>query len=330
MASDVKIIITMVKPVGNIGFGCPLILVENAAEAKEYAKYSSVDAIVAAGYELTSDVYKVAQLMFMQEHAPVQIAIASATSNAATWLSVESNVSKDWRQLVVLNAGETATDVGGIMGLIEAQTKYPKMYFANLALNDETELTVDNIERTILCYYTPTEDIPVPVAALVGEIAGLTVGSYTINNLMVKGIPALDLSDEEIQEIHAKGGITYVLSAGDCVLSEGISAGGLYVDIRDGNDWIKQQLEYKTQKVFNNNLKVPYNDTGIAMLESAAIEVMKDAQNKGIIDDFTVTYALRDSTTAEERASRKYLGGNVKYTMQGAIHYIEINCEVSI
>ena len=333
MASDVKITITMVKPIGNIGFGCPLILEENATAAKDFAKYSSLSDLVTAGYTTESKVYKAAQLMFMQDHAPNEIAVCSATTAAETWLAVEDNVSKSWRQLVVINSSasaDTTTNVAGIMAAIEAQTTYPKMYYANLDYDDETELTVTGIERTVLCYYTPTEDIPVPVAALAGEIGGLTVGSYTINNMIIKGVPGMELSQQEIEAIHDKGGITFVLSAGDVVMSEGHSAGGVFVDQTDGNDYIKQQLEYKTQKVFNNNLKVPYTNAGIAMLEAAAIDVMTDAQNKTIVESFTVAYGLRENTTAADRAARRYVDGNISYIMAGAIHTIEIACEVSI
>lgn len=327
MASDVKIIISMAKPIGVIGFGCPLILEEGATKEIAYAKYSSLTALVTAGYTAESKVYKAAQLMFMQEHAPAEIAVCATTGTASAWLGVEANVSKDWRQLVVI--GEE-TDVAGIMALIEAQTIYPKMYFAGVDYDDDTKFNTEGIERTILVYYTATEAVPVPVAALVGEIGGLAVGSYTINNLVVKGVPGMELSQQDIEALHEKGGITYVLSAGDVVLSEGFSAGKVFVDQTDGNDYIKQQLEYKTQKVFNNNLKVPYTNAGIALLESAAIDVMTDALNKTIVESFTVAYALRENTTEADRAARRYIGGNIIYTMAGAIHTIEINCEVSI
>ena len=112
--------------------------------------------------------------------------------------------------------------------------------------------------------------------------------------------------------------------------SEGTVANCEYIDNVDGNDYIKQQLEYRTQKVFNTNLKVPYTNAGIALLESAAIGVMQDAQNKGIIDTFTVSYALREQVNAEDRAKRKYFGGNVSYEMQGAIHYIEIYAQATV
>ena len=330
MASDVKINITLVKPIGSVGFGCPLILEENVTADKEYKEYSSLSAIATAGYETTSKVYKTAQLMFSQEHYPEKIAICSTTTEAAVWLAVESNVSKDWRQLVVVNSGETDTKVADIMTAIEVQKTYPKFYYANLPFDDETKLSVEGIERTLVCYYTPTDNVPVPVAAIAGEVGGLEVGSYTINNLMVKGVSGLELSQEEIEEVHAKGGVTFVVSAGDVVVSEGKSVGGSYVDNVDGNDYIKQQLEYHTQKVFNNNLKVPYTNAGIAMLENAGTNVMKDAQNKGIVDTFEVKYDLREDVPEADRTARKYFGGKITYTMAGAIHYIEINCEASL
>ncbi len=330
MALDVKIIINMTKPVGSVGFGCPLILEENATEAVEYTECSSLYAVTAAGYANTSNVYKVAQLMFMQDHAPKKIAVCSTSESATNWLAEEKNISKNWRQLVTVSGGGTATTVSEIMTAIEAEVKYPKMFYANLPLDDKTTIKVADIKRTVLFYYTPTADIPCPVAAVAGEVGGLEVGSYTLNNMTVKGLDGLDLNDEEIDAIHEKGGITLVVSAGDNVVSEGKTAGGSFVDNVDGDDWIKQQLEYKTQKVFNNNLKVPYTNVGIGMLESAADEVMKEAENKTIVDSYKVEYTLREDTAETDRAARKYFGGNISYEKAGAIHYIEINCDATI
>lgn len=333
MAKDVKIIIEMAKPIGNIGFGCPLILEEHATQAVAYKEVTSLADVITAGFAATTKVYKAAQLMFMQAHAPEKIAVCAATTAAKSWLETKANVSKGWRQLVVVNEtteDSTATKVADIMAAVEAETTYPKFYYANLDENDTTTLTVTGMKRTLLCYYTPTESIPSPVAAIAGEVAGLTVGSYTINNLVITGVPALDLSDTDIKAIHDKGGVTMVLSAGDCVVSEGKAAGGSYVDNTDGNDYIRQQLEYKTQKVLNNNLKVPYTNVGIAMLESAALDVMADATNKGIIESYEVNYLLREEVAESDREARKYVGGNIKYSMAGAIHEVEIYCEATL
>ena len=329
MALDVKVIINIIKPVGAIGFGCPLILEENAAADIAYTEVTNLDTLVKMGYTVDDKVYKALYLMFRQDHAPKKVAVCATTGTAVEWLSEENNMSKGWRQLVIVSATEVATNIAKVMTIIEGQTLYPKFYYANVAYDDTTKYSVKDVERTLLCYYTPTEDVPCPVAALAGEVGGAEIGSYTINNMVVRGIEGLELSESEIEAIHAKGGITYVVSAGDVVASEGISAGGTFVDNVDNNDYIKQQLEYKTQKVFNNNMKVPYTNTGIAMLEAAAIEVMTDAVNKNIVESFTVSYALREDTTEADRYARKYFGGNISYVMAGAIHHIEIRCDAS-
>ena len=332
MALDVKVKIDMTKTYGSLGFGYPLILEENATAAKAYAEYSNIEAVATGGYEATTSVYKVAQLMFMQEHKPEKIAICSTTDGADDWLGDEANISKGWRQLIVINSGETATTTTAIATAIESAS-VEKMYFANETMPQTlstAQAIVSDKDRTVEFYYTPTTDIPVPVAALVGEIAGLSPGSYTVNNLVLKGLTPLELSQDEIDDIHGLNGITFILSAGDGVCSEGKTSSGEYIDNVDGNDYIKQQLEYKTQKVLNTNLKVPYTNAGIALLEAAAISVMKDAQNKGIVEDFTVTYALREQTSEADRAERKYFGGNVQYSMQGAIHTVEIYCQATV
>ncbi len=334
MALDVKVIIDMAKTYGTLGFGYPLILVENAETAVAYKEFTDISEVTSGGYKDTTTAYKAAQLMFLQEHRPEKIAICSTTDTATEWLNVTNNLAKEWRQLVVVSDGGTASAPASIAAAIEAANE-KKMYFANVDLPDDiTSVTavegVTEYNRVVLFYYTATEDVPCPVAALVGEIGGLTPGSYTVNNLTLVGLEPLELSQTEIDAIHKVGGITFILSAGDGVCSEGIVASGEYIDNVDGNDYIEQNLAYKTQKVFNNNLKVPYTNVGIGLLEAAAIEVMQDAVNLGIVEDYSVTYALREQTTAEDRAARKYFGGSVKFSTQGAIHNIEIYCEATV
>lgn len=334
MALDVKVTIDVAKVVGNIGFGYPLILEENATAEKAYVEYSNISEVLTGGYAATTEVYKAAQLMFMQEHKPDKIAICSVKGTASAWLGVESNLTKGWRQLIVVNSGDSATEIKTIATAIET-AKVEKMYFADVDLPDDISGAtavegVDTYARTVLFYYPVSEDVPVPVAALVGEIGGLEPGSYTVNNMTLKGLAPLELSDVDIEGVHTLGGITFVLAAGDGVCSEGKVASGDYIDTIDGNDYIKQQLEYKTQKVFNTNLKVPYNNVGIALLESAAVGVMQDAQNKGIVESYTVSYRLREEVSEQDRAARNYFGGSVEYYMQGAIHYIEIFAQANV
>ena len=330
MAYDVKVHIDLTKPIGTVGFGVPLILLENAVKAVDYIEVSTLADIVTAGFEKTSVVYKAANLLFMQDHAPKQIALYATTEAATDALADDNLIGQGWRQLIVLSEdSENKTAVADISALVE--TLDGKMYFAGLDTTDNTSLTTTGLRRTILFYCDATEAQPVPVAALVGEIAGRAAGSYTYKNLTLKGIEPQKLSEAQIQAIHAKGGLTFVKKAGDNVTSEGKLAGGEYIDIIDCEDYIIQQLAYQTQKLLNTADKVPYDDNGIAMLESVAINVLQGAFNNGMIavkedgtPNYSVTYAKREDTSEEDRSTRRYLGGTFSFALAGAVHEVEI------
>lgn len=329
MAYDVKVNIDLTKPIGKLGFGIPLILLENAAKAVEYTEVNGIEEVVTAGFEVTTNVYKAALLMFSQNNAPKTIAVCAVTGAATEALADVALTSKGWRQLIVISEGGDASTISAIATAVQALDG--KMYFANLATKDSTEIETDGLRRAVLFYCDATAEVPVPVAALVGETAGREVGSFTYKNLVLYGLAAQALTETEIKAIHEKGGITFIAKAGDNVTSEGMVAGGEYIDVIDSEDYIIQQLTYNTQKVLNAASKVPYDNNGIAMLESVAVDVLQTAYNNGMIatkedgePDYSVTYALREDTNAEDRANRRYLGGAFAFALAGAVHYVEI------
>lgn len=335
MAFDVTVKIDLTKPIGTIGFGVPLILLENAAKEVAYTEVTSLSEIADAGIANTSDAYKAAQLLFSQNSAPKTIAVCAVTGAATAALADAKLIDKGWRQLIVVSNGENASDVLAISNAVEPLDG--KLYFANLDTDDDTEIAGSGKRRTILFYCDATEDVPVPVAALVGETAGRAAGSFTYKNVILKGLQPMDLTDTEIEAIHKKCGITFIEKAGDCVTSEGKVVGGEYIDIIDSEDYIVQQLAYKTQKVLNNAAKVPYDNNGISLLESVAKDVLQGVYNKGMIATnadgspaYWVNYALREDTPVADRASRKYLGGNFGFTLAGAIHTVEITGSITV
>lgn len=335
MAYDVKVNIDLTKPLGTVGFGVPLILLENADADVPYTVVSDIDEAATAGIASGTAAHKAVQLLFSQANAPKQIAVMATTGAATAALADSMLVDRGWRQLIVVNDGETASSPAAISTLVEAMDG--KLYFAQLDVDDDTEITVSGLRRTILFYCDATDAVPVPVAALVGETAGRAAGSFTYKNLILSGVAAQDLTDTEIDAIHEKGGMTFVAKAGDNVTTEGKVAGGEYIDIIDTEDYIIQQLAYKTQKVLNNTAKIPYDNNGIALLETVAIDVLQDAYNNNMIitnedgtPGYSVSYALREDTKETDRANRRYLGGSFNFALSGAIHEVEITGNITV
>ena len=337
MAYDVKVTIDLAKPTGSIGFGIPLVLQEHKTGGDvEYAEVSSLAEVITAGFNTTSHVYKAAQLIFMQDNAPKTIAVAATGVAAATTLGEDvSLVHHNWRQLVVVNESETPTKADDIANQVEALEG--KMYFTSA--NEEAlegtlaGLVTKNYRRTVVLF---AEDQQYPEAALVGATAGRAVGSFTYKNLILKGVSSMgETTNEALAALKTLGVITVITRAGDIVTSEGIVASGEYIDIIDSEDYIIQQLAYKTQKLLNNAPKIPMDNNGIAMLESVAVDVLQTAYNNGMIattadgqPDYSINYDLVEEVTEDDRANRIYRGGNFRFRLAGAVHEVEIVGEI--
>jgi len=341
MALDVIVRISQTAIAGKVGFGMPLILTTKltAASAVPYTVCESLEDVKTA-CGASSEAAKAAALIFAQTNKPSKIAVYGST--AAGTAAIAEVISKEWRQLILIKGdGDTTTDAA-IATYIEETNK---LYFITVAATTGLA-NLSTFSRTIAFFYnltTTVEETEVPVqpyavAALVGETAGRTVGSFTYKNLIIKGLTPLDLSDNQLGEIHSGGALTVVTKAGDIVTTEGKTCSGEYIDIIDSKDWIIQQIEVRTQQMLNNADKLPYTDTGIAVLENATANVLQEAFTNGMIataEDgttplYTVNFKKRSEMSATDRASRAYTGGNFEFTLAGAIHTATIKGELVI
>lgn len=321
MSLDVKVKINLKKPAGKADFGYPLIISQGSL--KNYTVCRSLEDVITSGFDNSTDVYNAAALMFAQTDPPDKIAVCSLTNVIDELPNI---INYGWRQLIVFGVD----DVLEITKYINATSD--KMMFVNV--EDVDELNNLNKGDRIVGFVHKTD---YAVAALVGEAAGLDAGSFTYKNLILKGIEPMNLTENEIDNITESNAITFVTKAGQNVTTEGKTLSGEYIDIVDSKDYIISQLEYRTQQTLNNTPKIRYDNNGIAILESVAVDVMKDAFNKGIIavdDDgnpaYTVDYASRSETDAADRLVRRYIGGEFSFILAGAIHNVEIRGTIEI
>lgn len=335
MALDVIVKISQTAVAGKIGFGIPLVLVSKGTSAIPYTECTKLeDVATLCGKD--SDAYSVARLIWLQSNSPDKIAFYTSESDAET--AIAEVISKDWRQLIVVfGDGDTKT-IADISNYIETTDK---MYFVTVSSSAELASVKGN-DRTVAFYYDLKDNDtlvePYAVAALVGETSGRKAGSYTYKNLILKDLEALDLTDNEVNEIHNGGGITLLLKAGDIVTSEGKTTSGEYIDVIDSKDWIVQQIGYQSQQLLNSSDKLPYTNAGIAALENVVNNVLQEAFTNGMIatdeDDTTALYSVnfktRSEMSAEDRKNRIYTGGNFEFTLAGAIHNATINGELVI
>lgn len=324
MANDVKVVIELTKASPRAGFGVPLILATSQTKAVAYTEVSSLTEVVTAGFAEATDVYKVAQLILMQENAPTKIAVCAGTGDAAATLP--TILCEGWRQLVVVGDD----DVSEVAAYIESCGK-KALYFASVNPETDTEAitAIKDKKRTVAIAYE-SSDVTCPEAALVGATAGMDAGSITYKNVILKGVTAQTYTDAEVTAMHAKNVITILRKAGAVVTSEGITGSGEYIDIVDAEDYIIEQIEYQCQDLMNRVPKLPYDNRGIASLEGVVLSVLMDAANNGMIAQnedgymYTVTFGSRSDCAASDISSRQYMEGQFEFTLAGAIHSARI------
>lgn len=353
MAKDVKVVINLAKPVTGTGFGYPLIFEGKATSLIEYTECYSIDEVikVVGGISDADDeetiatktataketnIYKAALLIFMQDNAPEKIAVCASASAATTGLA--TILHHGWRQLIVTSVGTEGEDTRKTISDYIETTE--KMYFTSVenvtALSGASAIS-GNERTVIMCHDDDNTLITLPEAALVGVAASKVAGSFTYKNLMLKGLTPKVLSDSQINAIHSANAMAFVIKCGDGVTSEGKTTSGEYIDIIDAKDYIIQNIEYQTQKLLNQSDKIPYDNSGIARLETVCVNVLRDAANNGLIAltdegvyDYSVSYKARSETKGADRAERKYVEGSFRFALAGAIHTVEIKGTIEI
>lgn len=321
MITDVEVIVTReTQPLTQAGFGMPLILATHAAVP--YAEYTSI-ADVAEDYPETTAAYKIAARVLGQSPSPSRIAVVGVeydddptTLTAALNELVQTN--NDWYFLLCDQQSDDV--IFALSGWIDTQKK---LYFAstdnlNLAASLESENTV------IMYHDDPTQ---YPAEGWVGRCAPELPGSITWKFKTINGITAANIKSGELAQLHEDGGNSYVRKLGVLQTSEGLTTSGEYIDVIRSQHFIEARLVEQVMNLFINSGKVPYDNSGIAMVVAACESVMKQATDQGIIardDDgnglWTVTAPRREDIPASDIAARKLDGVVIEATLAGAIH----------
>lgn len=337
---DVIVNIDIKKTVGlNVDFGKPLIIAEltSAVAYKEFESLEEVKETYTGTTDAEKKVIAMAEMIFSQEHKPEKIAIACcapAEESASTPALVDllnSVYDKDWYYL--LSVDNDQDTIIALADVIEANKR--KMYVTRTSTSTVLEaIKAKEYTRTVVFYHEPVGEYA--DAGLVGECGARTVGEITWKFKTINGLTPADYSQKKVDDIHADGGICYVTKAGDNITSEGIVVSGEYIDVINAMDWIQFNIEYRVQKLFNSNPKVPYTNNGIAMIENEVVGVLQTAYSNGIIaenDDnipeYSTNFPGRSATTEEDRQKREYNLGSFEAALQGAIHVAVIRGYIS-
>lgn len=314
----------LTKSLSQQGFGLPLILA--TSKVHPYTLYSDI-AAVSVDFAVDTKEYKIAARMFGQNPAPAKIAIYGVLSTTPAVLVTALNTlilsNNDWYFLVC--SDNTDALVKALATWADTQIK---MYFATTQ-SKVLVATMANENAAVMYHNT----VDAYVAEGLAAIAAVNdPGSLTFKFKTVLGVLESNLNDTELTQMHTDKGFSYVKKMGILQTSEGITTTGEYIDVVMGAHYLKARMEEEAMLLAINNKKIPYDNSGIAMLVGAADSVLKKGVTQGIVlkdgdgnGVYEITYVKREDVSDPDVAARVYNGIKWSAKLAGAIHTGAIN-----
>ena len=197
-----------------------------------------------------------------------------------------------------------------------------------------SQLMLNNFYRTFSFYHEDTADYP--EVAVMSRCFTAVPGSETWANKRLAGVKVDPLTETQFIVLRNKNVNTFERFRNLSLTQTGKVAAGEWIDVIRFRDWLAEEIKVNVLNVLVNNEKVPYTDAGIAIIEGAIRQSLRQGQVNGGIapveyDEegnknlgYTVTVPLAANISANQKASR--ILTDVKFTarLAGAIHVVEI------
>ena len=125
--------------------------------------------------------------------------------------------------------------------------------------------------------------------------------------------------------------------AGRNITMNGQVRGGEWIDVIRGRDWLQNDMQLRIFNLLLMNPKIPYTNSGIALVQNEMIASLKAATVRGIVapdeldeDDalvpgFTTSVPNSMSITASQKASRVLADCKFSARLAGAIHAVRVD-----
>ena len=197
-----------------------------------------------------------------------------------------------------------------------------------------SQLMLANYYRTFCFYHEDTNDFP--EVAVMSRCFTAIPGSETWALKRLAGVNVDLLTETQFNVLKAKNVNTFEKFRNLSLTQTGKVSAGEWIDVIRFRDWLAEEIKVNVLHVLVNNEKVPYTDPGIAIIEGAIRQSLRQGQINGGIapveyDEngdknlgYTVSVPLASTISPNQKATR--ILENVTFTarLSGAIHVVEI------
>ena len=197
-----------------------------------------------------------------------------------------------------------------------------------------SQLMLNNYYRTFCFYHEDANDFP--EVAVMSRCFTAVPGSETWALKKLAGVKVDPLTETQVVVLKQKNVNTFEKFRNLSLTQNGKVSAGEWIDVIRFRDWLAEEIKVNVLHVLVNNEKVPYTDSGIAIIEGAIRQSLRQGQVNGGIapveyDEngdqnlgYTVSVPLASTISPNQKATR--ILENVTFTarLSGAIHVVEI------
>lgn len=271
----------------------------------------------------------------------VDFAIAQTHSDADVDedLAAIALLDTDWFYLMTLyNSEDYILTVGAWAQANEKQYYAASSATADLGTSTGTAGVGDKIRA--LAYKRVSVDYhPTPAlfadGAVLGTIAARKIGSWTAKFKRRTGVTVVPLTTSQRANLVARQMNFYESTKGLSLTSEGTTAGdGVYkfIDNVVNIDWLKDTIATNVFSMLNSLAKVPYDDSGAALVEAQVQAGLSEGLGNGVLTNDTpptVSVPKMADVSSSNRALRILPDVAFTCTLAGAIHKVQVTGTVS-
>lgn len=313
-----------------VDLGKPLVLTTAADHA--YQEFSTA-AAVATEFGASSEAYKCAAAIFGQNPSPRTVAVVGIAETdpddftpVIDGLGTLFGLHNDWTYLL-----STVRDMANMILLGQFCTANDKFYFGCITPESVDTFVNPASDRVAIMVHDHPETYP--EAAWVGKCCIYEPGSATWKFKTLSGINPVGYDDQatEVKHIHDTKYNTYVAKYGLNMTSEGLLTSGEYIDIMLAVDWIVAEMELRVQSLLVRSPKVPFDNSGIALVAAEVESVLRDATTRSIFrrdeggnGEYEMTVPDISEVPTNDIANRELNGITFIGYLAGAIHEVYI------
>jgi hypothetical protein len=313
-----------------------------AVRTREYANIEAV----AVDFAATDPEYIAAAALFNQNPNPGVIKIGRVDSGE-DWSDAMDAIEAfdpDWYALAITE--RTQSDVLDVAAWVEAGARHlfgtadhdVNILDGGVSSDLASQLQTLDYDRTLLLFH---EDAATtyPEAAWIGDGFAKDPGSVTMAFRQLTGVNANILTVTQSNAARNKNANTYEEIGGKIVMRDGVVASGEFIDIMRDADWLQTQLEEGIFNLLADADKIPYDDGGIASVESVVRQKLDAAITAGFLtprpdlyggQPYLVTVPASADVPQADKANRILRNVDFTATIAGAIHKVEVNGRVAV